>query len=881
MLHLSVSPSLRLTVSGMFRLVHHGSPWLLRIQSVAILATLLIGPLSAAVAVEPPVDYEKGPDELASVQRARQKIAGQYIVVYKDEAFARRARQSAGATQAEVARINAELARQVRAQIRAEWAGAVKGMAVTMGEGAAQRLVKDPRVLLVEEDAEISFNAVQNPATWGLDRVDQRSLPLDNTYHYDTYGTSVTAYIIDTGIRTTHQEFGARATWGVNTTGDNNDSDCQGHGTHVAGTVGGDTYGIAKNVALVAVKVLDCSGSGSTSGVISGIDWVVSNAQQPAVINMSLGGSYSAALNLAVETASDAGIPVVVAAGNENSDACFSSPASEPAAITVGASTNTDQRSSFSNYGSCVDLFAPGSAITSATNASDTATGTWDGTSMASPHVAGVVALYLDAEYQDSGTIPAAADLAAQLVTNATPDQITDTAGSPNKLLFTTNDGNIRLQVAKAGTGSGRVESLPEGIDCGADCSQVFPQDTNVALYADPDAGDSFDGWSGAGCSGTGSCSLTMDASKIVTATFSTPPPEISSGEPIANLSGPIGSTQYFAVQVPAGATDLVISISGGTGDADLYVRYGELPTAIAYDCRPYLYGNEETCTFPTPTSGTWYVRLHGWSSYSGVTVSADYRSQNVEYQLSVSKTGTGSGTVTSNPAGIACGNTCEDQFLEGTDIVLEAQAADGSVFGGWSGACSGLGACELTLENAVMVDAEFFRKSASSDPGQDVLLPSRGGWRAAVANADQLSSQSIEQKESLLSGPRVGEVSTVVSAEETELGLPMIHPDWSKPNVRDRQPQGVHETINIGEPLEVGEQRSSRKVDNTAETIEIGKYIDVDAPPIAPQAGIHSERQWIGELRDADEAPDHQTMHTPTASAGVQNIGVPLPANF
>ncbi|WP_200242502.1 S8 family serine peptidase [Lamprobacter modestohalophilus] len=829
-------------------------------------------------------DHQKGPDATASVRQVKRPLPDQYIVLYKPEAVDPGRRRSAIQVQSAVGALNQGLASQYGGQIRAQWSRAVQGMAVRLNAAAAARLARDSRVLLVEEDGVVTASALQSPVTWGLDRIDQRNLPLNNSYAYTADGSTVTAYIIDTGIRTTHQEFGSRASWGTNTAGDGFDLDCDGHGTHVAGTVGGNTYGVAKGVSLVAVKVLDCDGFGSDSGVISGIEWVVTqvaSAEHPGVINMSLGGGYSLALNRAVKSASDAGIPVVVAAGNENEDACTSSPASAPEAITVGASTSADHRSWFSNFGSCVDLFAPGSAITSATNASDTATGTWNGTSMASPHVAGAAALYLDAAYQNSGAIPTAADLAAQLLTNATPDQITDPAGSPNKLLYTTNDGNIRLQVAKAGTGSGRVESLPAGIDCGADCSQVFTQDTNVALYADPDAGDSFDGWSGAGCSGTGSCSLTMDASKIVTATFSTPPPEISSGEPIANLSGPTGSTQYFAVQVPAGATDLVISISGGTGDAYLYVRYGELPTAIAYDCRPYLPGNEETCTFPTPTSGTWYVRLHAWSSYSGVTLSADYRSQSVDYQLSVNKTGTGSGTVTSNPAGIACGNTCEGTFVDGTGIVLEAQPAVGSAFGGWSGACSGLGSCELTLENAVAVDAEFFRKSASSDPGQDVSLPSRGGWRAAVANADQRSSQSIEQKESLLSGPGVGELSTDAPDEETEFDMPMVHPDSPQPNVRDHQPQDVHETINIGEPLEVGEQRSSRKVDKTAEMIEIGKHIDVDAPPIASHAGIHSERQWIGEFRDVDEAPDHQTMHTPTASAKVRNIGAPLPANF
>lgn len=236
----------------------------------------------------------------------------------------------------------------------------------------------------------------QGGATWGLDRIDQRDLPLNSNYHYDYDGSGVTAFVIDTGVRNTHNEFGGRASSGYDfIDNDNDSSDCNGHGTHVAGTIGGSTYGVAKNVNIVGVRVLNCSGSGTNSGVISGINWVKNNAQGPSVANMSLGGGASQALDDAVNAAVAAGISFVVAAGNDNSNACNYSPARAANAVTVGSTTSTDSRSSFSNYGTCLDIYAPGSSITSAWYNSNSATNTISGTSMASPHVAGVAALYL------------------------------------------------------------------------------------------------------------------------------------------------------------------------------------------------------------------------------------------------------------------------------------------------------------------------------------------------------------------------------------------------------------------------------------------------------------------------------------------------------
>ena len=268
----------------------------------------------------------------------------------------------------------------------------------------ALELSKDPAVAYVEQDRTVKALGTQAPTpSWGLDRIDQRDLPLNGSFTYPNTGAGVTAYIIDTGIRTTHSDFGGRASWGTNTTGDGNNTDCNGHGTHVAGTVGGAQYGVAKGVKLIAVKVLNCAGSGSFSGVVAGIDWVTAHHQpgQPAVANMSLGASGSdAATENAVRSSIADGVTYAIASGNSNANACNFTPARVAEAITVNASTNTDARASFSNFGTCTDVFAPGQNITSAWITSDTATNTISGTSMAAPHVAGAAALVLGATPQ-------------------------------------------------------------------------------------------------------------------------------------------------------------------------------------------------------------------------------------------------------------------------------------------------------------------------------------------------------------------------------------------------------------------------------------------------------------------------------------------------
>jgi subtilisin family serine protease len=360
-------------------------------------------------------------------RKGARAIQNHYIVVLGRDATGRQGDEAANAQEIEA--------------LVPEWVGtvtyrfnyAINGFAAMMTEEQALLLSEDPRVAFVEEDAVVEAVVTQNNPPWGLDRIGQRDLPLNGAYSYTATGAGVNAYIIDTGIRRTHTQFGGRARVGFDAVGDGqNTNDCNGHGTHVAGTVGGSTYGVAKSVTLFAVRVLSCNGSGSTSGVIAGVDWVRNNHVKPAVANMSLGGGISTALDTAVRNSIAAGVTYAIAAGNSNTNASNSSPARVAEAITVGATTMTDQRSSFSNFGSVVDIFAPGSSILSAWRTSDTATATLSGTSMATPHVAGVVARYLQA---NPGASPATARNA--LVGQATLNHLSGIpAGTANRLLF-------------------------------------------------------------------------------------------------------------------------------------------------------------------------------------------------------------------------------------------------------------------------------------------------------------------------------------------------------------------------------------------------------------------------------------------------------------
>ncbi|GIH96219.1 S8 family peptidase [Planobispora siamensis] len=390
---------------------------------------LVLGTASPSSADPAPPSSEESPPAAITAAGSPTAITGSYIVVFKDQVTRfgrdRRAREAAAAQGASVSAV---------------YQSALNGFAMKATEAQARAVAARSDVAYVEQDQEFTLveqdlaATRQAVASWGLDRVDQRNLPLDGAYTPPNNGSGVRAYIIDTGIRINHADIRGRASSGRDLYDNDNDvADCNGHGTHVSGTVGGTQYGIAKGVSLVGVRVFGCGSTTSTSIIIAGVDWVTANAVEPAVANMSLGGSASTALDTSVRNSINSGVVYALAAGNESTNACNRSPARVAEAITVGATTSSDARSSFSNYGTCLDLFAPGSSITSAWHTSDTASNTISGTSMASPHVAGAAALLLSA------------------APTATPAQVRDTmvnaattgvvgnpgTGSPNRLLFT------------------------------------------------------------------------------------------------------------------------------------------------------------------------------------------------------------------------------------------------------------------------------------------------------------------------------------------------------------------------------------------------------------------------------------------------------------
>ncbi|HGS5371213.1 TPA: S8 family peptidase [Vibrio cholerae] len=411
--------------------------------SLCIVSTFSVAATSALAQPNQLVG-KSSPQQLAPLMKAAsgKGIKNQYIVVLKQpatimsndlQAFQQFTQRSVNA-----------LANKHALEIKNVFDSALSGFSAELTAEQLQALRADPNVDYIEQNQIItvnplisaSANAAQDNVTWGIDRIDQRDLPLNRSYNYNYDGSGVTAYVIDTGIAFNHPEFGGRAKSGYDFIDNDNDaSDCQGHGTHVAGTIGGAQYGVAKNVNLVGVRVLGCDGSGSTEAIARGIDWVAQNASGPSVANLSLGGGISQAMDQAVARLVQRGVTAVIAAGNDNKDACQVSPAREPSGITVGSTTNNDGRSNFSNWGNCVQIFAPGSDVTSASHKGGTTT--MSGTSMASPHVAGVAALYLQENKNLSPN-----QIKTLLSDRSTKGKVSDTRGTTNKLLYSLTDNN-------------------------------------------------------------------------------------------------------------------------------------------------------------------------------------------------------------------------------------------------------------------------------------------------------------------------------------------------------------------------------------------------------------------------------------------------------
>jgi subtilisin family serine protease len=578
-----------------------------RIAAAVVAATALLAMLPAGAGAA---------ERKASIRRVGEPVPGSYVVMLQPDVT-------------DVPGVATRLAHLHGGRLGYVYSHAIDGFSIEIDRAGALAIAADPRVALVEQDAVVHAIDTQSNPPYGLDRTDQRNLPLSNTYVYNANGSGSTVYVIDSGVRVTHNDFGGRASHGYDfVDGDADASDCDGHGTHVAGTVGGNTYGIAKAASLVAVRVLDCNGDGVGSDIIAGLDWVTAQHTpgEKDVANMSLGTQIgtSSTIDAAVRNSIADGTTYAVAAGNGGplgiaDDACAYSPSRVTEAIVVSATDSADRKASFANYGTCVDIFAPGYNVLSSWMTSDTATNTISGTSMASPHVAGVAAQYLQA---NGATSPPAVSTA--LTSNATTGKVTSAgSGSPNRLLYNgfISAGTTPTPTPPPGNGApvASFTNTCSGLTCtftdtstdsdGTIASRSWNfGDGGTSTAANPSHTFPAAGTYTVSLTVTDNAGATATTSKAVAVSSTSDPdpstPTLTNGVARSDTNGASGTWKYYKIQVPAGRPSLVVDLTGAacslTGcnpDLDLYVRQGAKPTETAYACRHYTGASTGSCT--------------------------------------------------------------------------------------------------------------------------------------------------------------------------------------------------------------------------------------------------------------------------------------------